>query len=211
MSSRIVTRREMLEKCIMGGSLLAAAPMPDTRLLELWTRPRELYRLTPACEMGPFFKKGAAETTSLRLAGDPGLPLTVTGAFTDLRGDDVHDAWIDVWQTDHFGRYDLSGYRYRGRISAVCGNGYSFETVMPGHYPDRVAQHIHIMVTGPTIKTLVTQLCFATDRAFEGDPDRFYKKDPVIRSRELIRPVLLYDIEGSTHASVTFDLRVEKI
>ncbi|MBI4470632.1 MAG: hypothetical protein HY650_15060 [Acidobacteria bacterium] len=210
MRSGKLTRREALEKCIAGGSLLAAAPISDVRLFELWTQEKEIYKATPTNALGPFFKKGAAETAILRGPGDPGLPLTVTGTVTDLSGKDLYDSWIEVWQTDHFGRYDLEGYRYRARVSATCGTGYAIETVMPGHYPDRVAQHIHAIVTSPGHKTLVTQIYFATDPVFVGDPDRNYKRDPLVENPELIRPVTLHEVDGRVHAAVNFEFRMEK-
>lgn len=210
MPSKKVTRREMLEKCIAGGLLVAAAPMPDSKLLALWTQPQNhLLKPTPGNALGPFFKKGAPETSTLRVPGDQGLRLTVSGAIIDLNGEPIRDAIVEVWQADHSGHYDLTGYRYRARLALLCATDYAMETIMPGHYPDRVAQHIHYIVSAPGRKTLVTQLYFATDRVFEGDPDRHYVKDPLVSSRDLIRPVTLNEIDGAIHAAVNFDLRLE--
>ena len=54
---------------------------------------------------------------------------------------------------------------------------------MPGHYPDRVCQHVHYRITAPGHKPLITQLYFATDPVFEGDPDRNFGKDPLSNPR----------------------------
>lgn len=113
---------------------------------------------------------------------------------------------VEVWQADHAGLYDLEGYRYRSQLVAGPDGTYRFETVMPGHYPGRQAQHIHYRVSAPGAKTLVTQLYFATDPVFEGDPDKNYGKDPIIKSRELIRPVTLKPTAASDIAVVTFEL-----
>jgi protocatechuate 3,4-dioxygenase beta subunit len=83
------------------------------------------------------------------------------------------------------------------------------ETIMPGHYDDRPAQHIHYLISAPGHKTLVTQVYFATDPFFEGDPDKNYKKRGIAENRELVRPVTLYET-GTPRAAVNFDIVLEK-
>jgi protocatechuate 3,4-dioxygenase beta subunit len=82
---------------------------------------------------------------------------------------------------------------------------------MPGHYPARVCQHIHYVVTAEGHKALITQLYFATDSAFEGDPDRNYSRDPLIMSRELVRPVMLTGDPKAVQAMVTFEVVLERL
>ena len=72
-----------------------------------------------------------------------------------------------------------------------------------------MCQHIHYKVTAPGHKALITQLYFATDPALEGDPDRNYRKDPVLRSRELIRPVTIFADPQSIRAAVQFEIVLE--
>ena len=43
---------------------------------------------------------------TLRLPGDPGFPLRVSGEVYNSRGDVVERARVDLWLTDHVGRYD---------------------------------------------------------------------------------------------------------
>ena len=81
---------------------------------------------------------------------------------------------------------------------------------MPGHYPGRLAQHVHFKISEPGHKPLVTQLYFATDPAFEGNPDKNYVKDPIVRSRELIRPVTIAGDPGAPRAIVTFEIVLER-
>lgn len=81
---------------------------------------------------------------------------------------------------------------------------------MPGHYPARVARHVHYFVTAPGYKPLSTQLYFATDEVFEGDPDKHFSKDPLVTSRELVRPVTLGGQPGAAVAAVGFELVLEK-
>jgi hypothetical protein len=55
----------------------------------------------------------------------------------------------------------------------------------------------------------VTQVYFATDPFFEGDPDKNYKKRGIAENRELVRPVTLYET-GTPRAAVNFDIVLEK-
>lgn len=207
------SRREVLEQCIVRGLLIAGTPLCASCLLGFETpantQPRHA---TPENELGPFYKKGAPSTPLLRGAGDPGVALKVAGKVWNTRGDLLRDARIDVWQADHQGHYDVTGYRYRARLTPSPSGDYSFESVMPGHYPDRVAQHIHYLISASGHKALVTQLYFATDPAFEGDPDKNYGKDPLVESRELIRPITLFEQPGqAAHVAVSFDLCLERL
>jgi protocatechuate 3,4-dioxygenase beta subunit len=59
-------------------------------------------------------------------------------------------------------------------------------------------------------KLLTTQLYFATDPVFDGDPDRNYAKDPLIQSRELVRPVVLRPKANNVTAAVTFEIVLER-
>ena len=60
------------------------------------------------------------------------------------------------------------------------------------------------------VHPLVTQLYFATDEVFEGNPDKNFTKDPLITSRDLVRPVVLDGGPGAAIARVTFELVLEK-
>ena len=153
-------------------------------------------------EIGPFYKRLAPENAKLREPNDPGLPVTVSGSVFDTRGKTLAGVKIEIWQADHFGHYDLDGYRYRASLSADSAGKYSFDSVMPGHYPARVCQHIHYLVTAPGHKPLITQLYFATDPVFEGDPDRNYSREPLVMSRELVRPVTLIGDPKAIQANV---------
>jgi len=206
-----LSRRHMLENCVLRGGLVAgAAAMSDTRLLAAWEEGEQLARKpTPSEVLGPFFKKGAPNNATLRQPGDPGFPLHVSGKVLNTRGDTVEGARIDIWQANHDGRYDVVGYRYRTKLVVPAAGNYAVETVMPGHYEDRPAQHIHYMITAPGHKTLVTQIYFATDPFFEGDVDKNYRKRNIAENRELVRPVSLYE-QGTPRAAVTFDIVLER-
>jgi protocatechuate 3,4-dioxygenase beta subunit len=204
------TRREIMESCVVRGLIVSAIPMSSSKLLAFWeSGEKQAHKPTPTEVLGPFFKKGAPNESKLRAPGDPGFPLRVSGTVVNTRGERVPGARIDIWQADHAGHYDVQGYRYRTRLITESKAGYAIETVMPGHYSDRPAQHIHYMITAPGHKPLITQVYFATDPFFEGDPDKNYNKRSICTNRELVRPVKLYE-EGAPHAAVDFDICLER-
>jgi protocatechuate 3,4-dioxygenase beta subunit len=208
------TRRAILHNCLALGSLTVASSFSAEAMFAAFQgREKETRKPTPPNTLGPFYKRLAPTTGTLRAPGDPGLPLSLSGQVLDTRGDVLPDATIEIWQADHSGYYDIDGYRYRGKLPVDASGQYKFETVMPGHYPDRsrVCQHVHYLVTAPGHKTLVTQLYFATDPAFEGDPQKNFSRDPVIRTPELIRPVLLTGEPEAIHAEVRFELCLERL
>ena len=194
MRSVRLSRRDLLEKSIALGVVTVAAGLTPAAIAAAWdeaaARPR-----TPENALGPFYKKHAPDTRTMRIAGDPGMPLAVSGGVFSTRGEALPEATVEVWHTDHRGRYDIDGYRYRARFKAADAK-YAFDSIMPGHYPDRVCQHV---------------LYFATDPVFEGDPDKNFGRDPLITTRELVRPVMLAGDPGDVHAVVTLDLVLERL
>jgi protocatechuate 3,4-dioxygenase beta subunit len=203
-------RRDWLRECIAKGFLVGAAPISSSRLFAMWQAGEaQAMKPTPAEVLGPFFRKGAPDTPRLYKPGDPGFPLRVAGQVRNTRGEKVPGARVDVWHADHAGLYDVEGYRYRAKIAIDESSQYTLETIMPGHYPDRPAQHIHYMITAPGHKTLITQAYFATDPYFEGDPDKNYAKRGIVGNRELVRTVKLFE-QGTPHAEISFDIILEK-
>jgi protocatechuate 3,4-dioxygenase beta subunit len=205
-----LSRRDLLEKCAAAGLLLVAPQLQGAGLAALFEEgARALICPTPDSDMGPFYKPGAPRTGTLAPPGAPGQPLGVSGRILDARGAVLAGALVEVWHASDAGTYDNRGYDYRGRLSTGANGAYTFETILPGHYPGRAAQHIHYRVSAPGHRTLVTQLFFATDPVFEGDPDRNYGRDPILGSRELIRPVTFTGEPGAPRALVTFELCLE--
>jgi len=206
-----LSRRDILERCLAVGVVTAALPAP--LLAAAWDQAEQASPKppTPPNDLGPFYKRGAPSSAQLRLPGDAGLALAVAGQLVNTRGEALRDARIEIWHADHFGKYDLEGYHFRSLLAPDEKGAYAFDSVMPGHYPARVAQHVHYLVTAPGHKPLSTQLYFATDPAFEGDPDHNYGKDPLVVSRERIRPVRLVGDPGTMSAAVTFDLCLEPL
>ena len=210
MPQREWSRRDVLRQCLAAGALIVPARWDEADVLHAWFDAQTGRTPTAHVEMGPFYKRRAPMTAMLRGAGDPGMPLTVTGRVINVHGERVPEAMIEVWQANHGGLYDLDGYRYRASIKPPADGAYKFESVMPGHYPARVARHVHYFVTAPGHKALSTQLYFSTDEAFAGNPDRNFVKDPLITSRTLIRPVVLSGKPQAANAAVAFELVLEK-
>lgn len=208
-----MTRREALLRCVALGSLrlVPGLAVAQTVFAVEAQEKNRTVQPTPLNEIGPFYKRLAPHNALLRAPGDPGLPVTVGGRVFDIHGEPLAGAQIEIWQASHLGLYDLDGYRYRASLSADPAGAYSFDSVMPGHYPARVCQHIHYMVAAPGHKPLITQLYFATDPVFEGDPDRNYARDPLIRSRELVRPVTISGDPKAIRANVNFELVLERL
>lgn len=206
-----LSRRELIEKSIAFGVAGIAAGLTPAAAAAAWDAATAPRQRTAENVLGPFYKKKAPESSMLRVPGDPGMPLAVSGQVFSTRGEALPGAVVEIWHTDHRGLYDLDGYRYRAKLTSESDGKYAFESIMPGHYPDRVAQHIHYLVTAPGHRPLVTQLYFATDPAFEGDPDRNLGRDPLVQSRELIRPVLLAGDPGDVRAIVTFELVLDRL
>lgn len=208
----MLARREVLQKCVALGSLVIASDFSHEAMLAAFQeREKELRKPTPPNPLGPFYKRLTPVNNILRAPGDPGLPLTLSGQVVDTRGVIVPDATIEIWQTNYQGLYDLDGYRYRGKQKIGTSGAYSFESVIPGHYPDktRVCQHVHYLVIATGHKPLVTQLYFASDPAFDGDPQKNYARDPLIQTPDLIRPVVLTGEPNELHAKVRFELCLE--
>ena len=206
-----LTRREIVENCIGRGLLLTALPLSQTQLLTAWEEgDAKAAKPTPRDVLGPFFKKGAPDMRTLHAPGTPGFPLHVGGKVTNSRGDRVPGARVELWHADHAGLYDLEAFKYRAALIIGDSSDYALETILPGHYDDRPAQHIHYMISAPGHKTLITQAYFATDPFFEGNPDKNYAKRSIVSHRDLVRTVTLIEAPGTPRAAITFDICLEK-
>ena len=117
MPQRELSRRDVLRQCLAAGVLVVPARWSEVDVLHAWSGAELQRPPTAHVEMGPFYKKRAPNTAMLRAAGDPGIPLTVSGRVISIHGDPVPGATIEVWQADHGGLYDLEGYRYRAALA----------------------------------------------------------------------------------------------
>lgn len=192
-----------------GGGLLAAAyPVINALSQSGERKSQQSFAPTPGDTLGPYYKKGAPRKERLSEATDAGTPLLVAGRVTNTEGKPVPEASIEVFHADNSGNYDLQGFHYRGQVVARAAGDYSYETIIPAQYGGR-PRHIHYVVNAPGHRTLVTQLYFADDSFFGGQPDGSVASHAVA-SRQLIRPVTLVGASPAKRASVVFDLCLEK-
>jgi protocatechuate 3,4-dioxygenase beta subunit len=113
----------------------------------------------------------APSTGRMAPAGEPGQPLTVSGAVVGPDGSPIAGASLYVYQTDHEGYYgvkpasDNRNPRLKLFLRSDAKGAWSFSTVKPGSYPNsRVPSHIHFEVSAPGRASRVFEI------VFEGDP-----------------------------------------
>ena len=122
------SRRDLLSKCVALGVVKLGTGLTIATAIDSWLLAETVARSkTPVDQLGPFYKKGTPQspghTAVLRAPGDPGLQLLVAGAVYNTRGEALPMAKVDVWQTDHLGHYDITGYRYRALLRSFQDTG----------------------------------------------------------------------------------------
>ncbi|MHC4452473.1 MAG: dioxygenase family protein [Planctomycetota bacterium] len=152
---------------------------------------------TPSQTAGPFYPPQPHGETDVDLtlleghtehaAGDV---ILVRGRVTDLAGNPLGGARVDIWQANHYGRYahprDRNtapldpNFQGIGIAHTDSGGWYGFRTIRPAPYPlafvgdsGMRARHIHFKVAHEGTGRLTTQMYFA------GDP--LIAKDSVMR------------------------------
>ena len=147
---------------------------------------------TESTVFGPFF---VADAPTVPNGGDlsfgaKGVPCRVTGQVRDTDGTPLAGAWLEVWQSDEDGFYDVQYdgdvTAARGRLQADDEGRFAFWSVRPAAYPiptDGPAgeiltaagrgpmrpAHIHFMVSAAGHRTLVTHIFAAGDEYLTND------------------------------------------
>lgn len=99
--------------------------------------------------LGPFYEAGAPERAAT------GRGLVVTGVVRSAKGcGPLPAARLEWWSANAAGNYDSE---HRAAQGADAQGRYRYETSFPGRYPGR-PPHVHVRVTAPGHRTLVTQL-----------------------------------------------------
>lgn len=172
--------------------------MPDRRLSRrtvaaalvalpaCWTgaraQPATPLRPTPAQTEGPFYPVALPADSDgdlLRngtLVYARGEPAWVEGTVSDLRGQPLAGAQVEIWQCDQAGHYHHPGDRGRadpsfqgfGRVTVGSDGRYRFRTIRPAPYTGRTP-HIHFKVKLDRRELLTTQLYVAGDPHNERD------------------------------------------
>lgn len=117
--------------------------------------------ITPLQGEGPYYLAGSPERTDLRETSTAGTPLTITGIVYDPDCQPVAGAWLDFWQADATGAYDMEGFGLRGQQYTDEEGRYRLDTIIPDEYPGRPA-HIHVKFRLPGGTVYPSQLFFST-------------------------------------------------
>ena len=112
-----------------------------------------------------------------------GQVVYVSGRVTNVRGEPVANAELEIWQANAVGRYNHSGdqgsvaldpnFEGYAKIRTGADGNYQFKTVKPAAYPTGVdgwsrPPHIHFDIRGRTSR-LVTQMYFVGEALNEKD------------------------------------------
>lgn len=166
----------------------------------------------PVRENGSLFlSEPTADTPLLRLFGK----------ITDTQGNPIPNGYLDVWQADDDGHYDLSELALFGRIALDADGSYDVLTTVPKDYSDhdhdpigelyralgrhnRRAAHIHIKVWEGDECLLTTQLFI---------PDNPYLDSDYVEGA--VSDDLLLDLQPSAngqpnHFDANFDFKVAR-
>jgi catechol 1,2-dioxygenase len=174
---------------------------------------------------GPYYVPDAPEfegEVTLPMRDDePGTPLRFQGQVTDLSGQPLREAKIEIWHADALGFYSqyapgLPEWNLRGTVLADEEGRFKIDTVQPAPYqiPTDGAcgkliaaagwhawrpAHLHLKVSAPGHQLITTQLYFP------GDP---HNDDDIASA---VKPELLLDLEpvGDGH-EVTYDFVLDR-
>ena len=149
----------------------------------------EALTLTPKQTEGPFYpdKMPLDTDNDLIIINDSLTPAVgtvayLTGKVTDIKGNPIRNALVEIWQVDNNGIYlhsrggkrekldsNFQGY---GKFLTDSKGNYSFRTLKPSPYSGRTP-HIHMAVSAKGKRKLTTQ-CYV-----KGEPRN--KKDFILK------------------------------
>ena len=159
---------------------------------------------------GPYYVPNSpAQETPATLSmreGEPGIPLLFQGQITDLGGQAVKDAKVEIWHADDLGFYSqfapgLPAWNLRGTVLADAHGRFQINTVQPAPYqiPTDGAcgqlisaagwhawrpAHIHLKVSAPGYQLITSQLYFPGDAHNADDIASAVKPELILEVRE---------------------------
>jgi protocatechuate 3,4-dioxygenase, beta subunit len=163
-------------------------------------------RLTPGQTEGPFYPLAIPKDSDFDLLKNgtlsygKGEAAWVTGTVTDLAGQPVAGAQVEIWQADAQGHYDHPGdggkidpaFQGFGKVVVGADGQYRFRTIKPVPYSGR-APHIHFKVKLGNRELLTSQLYVEGDshnardflwRNLREDADRAALTAPFVRGAD---------------------------
>ncbi len=159
---------------------------------------------TESTVLGPFYVAGAPARAMGEHIGRPedGDPTLVRGRVTDLAGQPLDGATLDVWQSNCHGLYDTQDpdqppFNLRGIFTTGADGRFEFRTARPASYPIPTdgpvgnllraagrnhwrAAHIHAIVSAPGCRAVTTHIFDAQNPYLETDAV-FGVKDSLVR------------------------------
>ncbi len=156
---------------------------------------------------GPYYIPGSpefrSEATLPMREDEKGTPFLFQGTVTDLDGEPIEDARVELWHADADGYYSqfapgIPEWNLRGTIRTGLDGRFAFSTVQPapyqiptdgscgaliaaaGWHPWRPA-HLHLKVSAPGKQLITTQLYFAGGSHVEDDVAQAVKPELILR------------------------------
>lgn len=178
---------------------------------------------TPSQPAGPFYPAvlPAEHDADLAKVADAanaiGQIVQLDGTVRGLDGAPISGARVEIWQCDAVGVYhhvgdgaeDAAdpGFQGYGQAETDQAGAYRFRTIHPVPYPGRTP-HIHVMVSGPGVRRLVTQL-YVAGLASNARDFLFSRLDAAAQARLLVDFQPAPEVEPGALAG-RFDLVVER-
>ena len=178
---------------------------------------------TPRTIEGPLYVAGAPLSqyeARLDDGQDPGTLLYMKGQVSNVAGEPVANAIVDVWHANTAGTYSYfdpsqSEFNLRRRIQTDDQGRYRFQSIVPSGYgcaPDGPTQalldqlgrhgqrpaHIHFFISGPGYRHLTTQINLAGDKYLHDD-FAYATRD------ELIADIVFKEDGADRYAEIEFD------
>lgn len=174
---------------------------------------------TPEQMLGPYYPlqpnpaAGNDLTTGDGSGRALGEPLVVSGKVMDTRGRPLAGILVEIWQTNHHGRYhhphDTTThpldphFRGYGRTVTDEAGRYHFRTIRPTSYPGRTP-HVHFRLSRDGREILVTQMYLPDEARNLRDGLFMSLPDAEARARLIGQP------EAGKPESLHFDVIVER-
>ncbi len=155
---------------------------------------------------GPYYIPGSPESRSEATLpmrdGEKGTPFVFQGTVTDLDGNPVEDARVELWHADDDGFYSqfapgIPEWNLRGTILTGSDGRFAFSTIKPAPYQIPTdgscgaliaaagwhawrPAHLHLKVSAPGKQLVTTQLYFAGGEHVEDDVAQAVKPELVL-------------------------------
>ncbi|MCZ6617994.1 MAG: protocatechuate 3,4-dioxygenase [Gammaproteobacteria bacterium] len=198
---RCITRRELTGRLGIAAGLATLNPvLAIAKAIEP----------TPVQVEGPFYPVAEQADKDLDLTRIKGHTQTATGEIILVRGQvfgthaqPLKNAMVDVWQANHYGRYDHPEdknpapldphFQGWGLVKTDADGWYNIKTIKPAPYSLSAfgesgwrPRHIHFKVSRPGFELITTQMYF------RGDP-LIAREEELLRLSEAGREALISD------------------